>query len=123
MDENRNKRLEERLSYKWPVLFAEDFTKSIHEGVMVDVSSGGLAFLCRADEYCPEPGNQLAMRFSIPLTEEDAPSEMTSFTRTGKVLRIDCVNSSLRRVAIQFNEALTLKPFEQAKIDMMNKCN
>ena len=121
MGENRNKRLEERLSYKWPVLFAEDFTQSVNEGVMVDVSSGGLAFLCRADGYCPEPGQQLAARFSIPRTDEEDPSAMTSFTRTGQVLRIENVNQSLCRVAIQFNEPLTLKPCEQAGINLMHE--
>lgn len=119
METGRTKRLEERLSYKWPILFAEDFTQSVAEGVMIDVSSGGLAFMCRADESCPKPGQQLATRFSIPRTDDDDSSAMTSFTRVGKVLRVDTLNVSLRKVAIQFDEPLTLKPCEQATIDMM----
>lgn len=119
MENLKNRRLEERLSYQWPVLFAENFAESVSEGVMVDVSSGGLAFLCRIDENCPLPGQKLATRFSIPSTDNDDYSTMTSLVRIGQVLRVDEINSSLRRVAIQFDEPLTLKPCEQAGIDIM----
>ena len=119
MENVKNKRLEERLEYKWPVLFAEDFAESLSEGVMVDVSSGGLAFMCRADDNCPFLGQKLALRFSIPRIDQDDSSAITSFTRTGQVLRIESVNSSLRRVAIQFDTPLTLKPCEQEGINLM----
>lgn len=119
MENVKNKRIEERLRYQWPVLFAEDFAKSLSEGVMVDVASGGLAFLCRADDNCPVLGQKLDLRFSIPRVDEDDSSAMTSFTRTGQVLRIESVNASLRRVAIQFDTPLTLKPCEQAGINLM----
>jgi hypothetical protein len=119
MENTKNRRLEERLQYKWPVLFAEDFTESLSEGVMVDVSSGGLAFLCRADDNCPFQGQKLVMRFSIPRVDDEDSSAMTSFTRKGQVLRIESVNSSLRRVAIQFETPLTLKPCEQAGINLI----
>ena len=122
MENNKNRRLEDRLSYQWPVIFAEDFTESVSEGVMVDVSSGGVAFMCRIDENCPALGQQLAMRFSIPSSEEDT-SAMTSFTRKGRVLRVENINSSLRRVAIQFDEPLTLKPCEQTGITLLQNQN
>jgi hypothetical protein len=123
MEEPQNKRAEERLRYQWPVLFAVDFTETVSEGVMADVSSGGIAFLCRADENCPQVGQELALRFSIPRSEEDDSSAMTSFTRTGRVLRIDAQSNSLRQVAIQFNEPLTLKPCEEAGINLMHSKN
>ncbi|MBN2590653.1 MAG: PilZ domain-containing protein [Sedimentisphaerales bacterium] len=119
MENNQNKRLEERLCYQWPVLFAEDFAKSLSEGVMVDVSSGGLAFLCRADDNCPVLGQKLSLRFSIPRVDEEDSSAMTSFTRTGQVLRTESINASLHRIAIQFDEPLTLKPCEQEGIELM----
>ncbi len=123
MENTINKRMEDRLSYQWPVLFAEDFTQSLSEGVMVDVSSGGIAFMCRADENCPSLGQQIQTRFSIPYTEKGDNSAMTSVTRTGRVLRVEDINSSLRRVAIQFNQPLTLKPCEQADIISMQSQN
>jgi hypothetical protein len=119
MENFENKRLEKRLNYQWPVLFAENFTESLSEGVMVDVSSGGLAFMCRIDENCPLPGQKLETRFSIPRTDDDGDTAMTSFTRIGRVLRVDEINSFLRRVAMQFDEPLTLKPCEQAGVALM----
>ena len=123
MEDNKNKRMEERLQYRWPVLFAEDFAKSLSEGIMVDVSSGGLAFVCRADNNCPVLNQKLDLRFSIPRIDEDDPSAMTSFTRTGKVLRIETLNDSLRRIAIQFDTPLTLKPCEQEGIELLQSKN
>ncbi len=120
MSNTKNRRREARLEYQWPVWYAEDFKKNLSEGLMVDVSSGGLAFMCNADENCPQVGQQLATRFSIPRTEEDNSSAMTSFTRTGRVLRVETVNTFLCQVAIQFDEPLSLKPCEQASIDMMH---
>ena len=114
-----NKRREERLSYQWPVLFAEDFTETVSQGVMVDVASGGMAFLCSADDNCPRVGQKLAMRFNIPRWEQNDPFAMTSFTRTGQVLRINIKNTSLRLVAVQFDQPLTLKPCEQVGIELM----
>lgn len=123
MDEIQNQRREARLQYRWPVWFAEDFKQTLSEGLMVDVSSGGMAFICNAGENCPQVGQKLATRFSIPRSEEDDSSDMTSFTRTGLVLRVDIVNTFLRQVAIQFDEQLSLKPYEQASIDMMHSNN
>lgn len=119
MDEMINRRREGRLQYHWPVWFAENFEQSLAEGLMVDVSSGGMAFVCNADENCPQMGQRLTARFSIPRSEDENPSDMTSFTRTGCVLRVDVINTSLRQVAIQFEEPLSLKPCEQAGVEML----
>lgn len=119
MENNKNRRMEERLNYQWPVLFAEDFAKSLSEGIMVDVSSGGLSFLCRADDNCPFVGQKLELRFSIPRVDEEDSTAMTSFTRKGQVLRIETINASLRKVGIQFGTPLTLKPCEQEGINLL----
>lgn len=123
MDDIKNQRREARLQYQWPVWFAEDFEQTLAEGLMVDVSSGGMAFVCNADENCPQVSQKLTARFSIPRLEDDDPSDMTSFTRTGCVLRVDVVNKFLRQVAIQFDEPLSLKPYEQAGVDMIHNLN
>jgi len=123
MDDIKNRRREDRLQYRWPVWFAEDFEQTLAEGLMVDISSGGMAFICNTDENCPKVGQKLTARFSIPRPEEDDSSEMSSFTRTGRVLRVDIINTLLRQVAIQFEEPLSLKPCEQAGVDMLHKLN
>ena len=123
MDEAENRRREARLQYRWPVWFAEDFKQTLSEGLMVDVSSGGLAFICNADENCPQVSQKLVTRFSIPRSEKENSLAVTSFTRSGLVLRVDHISSSLCQVAIQFDEPLSLKPSEQASIDMMHSSN
>ncbi len=107
------RRREQRLRYHWPVWFAEDFNETLFQGQMVDVSSGGAAFTCHADENCPYPGQRITTRFSVPCFGPDDSFDMTSFTRIGNVCRVENVNHLLRRVAMQFAEPLPFKPGEQ----------
>jgi len=115
MNRAEDQRREPRLRYQWTVLFAEDTKKGVSEGLMVDVASGGLAFRCDAGENCPRVNQQLVTHFSIPSSEVYDSSSMMSFTRTGRVLRVDTINPFLRQVAIQFDEPLPIKPCEKTK--------
>lgn len=121
MDNPNEQRRENRLRHQWPVWFSQDFTKDVFQGLMVDVSSGGMAFTCNFDENCPQPGQQLKARFSIPRSGDDDPTATTSFIRNSRVIRVDVINNHLRRIAIQFDEPLSLKPGEQAAIEMMHQ--
>ncbi len=114
MDENSERRSEQRLRYHWPVWFTEDFDKVLSQGQMVDVCSGGAAFTCHADENCPYPGQQITARFSVPRFGADDSFDMASFTRSGSVCRVNDVNDYVRCVAVQFSETLSFKPGEQA---------
>ena len=111
------RRREQRLRYHWPVWFAEDFNETLTQGQMVDISSGGAAFTCHADQNCPYPGQQLTARFSIPKLGEHDSFGMTSCTRTGHVCRVENINGFVRRIAVQFAEALPFKPAEQTDSD------
>lgn len=113
MDNKSERRKEKRLRYHWPVWFAEDFNEILSQGQMVDISSGGAAFTCHADESCPHPGQQITARFSVPRFGEDDSFDMASFTRAGQICRVDSVSRFLRRVAVQFAESLPFKPGEQ----------
>jgi len=117
METNFERRKEKRLRYHWPIWFAEDFDEMLFQGQMVDVSSAGAAFSCRADENCPYPGQRLTARFSVPRFGPDESFDMASFTRAGSVCRVDYVNDFVRRVAVQFAEPLSFKPGEQAESD------
>lgn len=117
MSENNERRIEQRLRYHWPIWFAEDFEEDLLQGQMVDVSSGGAAFTCHANQDCPYPGQSLTARFSVPRFVGDGAFDMASFTRIGKVCRVDNVNSFLRKVAIQFAERLPFSPGQQAEED------
>ena len=109
------------MRYQWTVLFAEDSKKTVSEGLMVDIASGGLAFRCDAGENCPRVGQTLVTHFSIPDSEVFDSSSMTSFTRTGRVLRVEIINPFLRHVAVQFDEPLPVKPGEKAKSESESK--
>jgi len=117
MDRIDERRKEQRLHYKWPVWFAEDFDEVLSQGQMVDISSGGAAFTCRADEQCPYPGQHITARFSVPRFGPEEAFDMANFTRSGHICRVDEVNNFVRRVAIQFVEPLPFKPGEQADSD------
>ena len=104
MAKTKERRREERLYHHLPVWFAEDSNGTAFQGAMVDISSRGMAFSCGADENCPYPGQHLTTRFSIPRFGTNDPSDMQSFTRSGRVCRVDKMSNSLCHVAIQFDE-------------------
>jgi hypothetical protein len=81
---------------------------------MVDISSAGAAFTCHADQDCHYPDKQITARFSVPRFAEEDAFDMASFTRTGRICRVDRVSNFLNRVAVQFAEPLPFKPGEQS---------
>ena len=117
MEEFTERRAERRLRYHWPVWFAEDFDDALSQGQMVDISSTGAAFTCRADDNCPYPGQHITTRFSVPRLADDESFDMASFVRGGHICRVDDVNGFVRRVAMQFAEPLPFRPGEQAETE------
>jgi hypothetical protein len=112
MDQNDERRQEERLGYRWPVWFSEDFAETMAQGLMVDISSGGIAFDCLPGDDCPEEGKHLTIRFSIPRFEGDDPTATVNITRTGQVCRVQKSESVVSRIAIEFDTPLPLRPSE-----------
>ncbi len=113
MENGTERRREQRLRYHWPIWYAEDFNDVLQQGQMVDVSSGGAAFTCHTNQPCPLPGQQITARFGVPKYGEDLSFDMTNFTRSGHVCRVEHVNDHVRRIAVQFAENLPFKPGEQ----------
>ena len=113
MEEQNERRTEQRLRYYWPIWFAEDPNEMLAQGQMVDVSSRGAAFTCYADNVCPYPGQHITARFSVPRYGPEDSFDMANFTRSAHVCRVDNINSFLRRIAVQFAEPLPFKPGEQ----------
>ncbi|MGB2806374.1 MAG: PilZ domain-containing protein [Sedimentisphaerales bacterium] len=103
MKTTKERRREKRLQYELPVWFTEGSGEPSVQAVMIDISSGGMAFICDTDENCPSTGQQLKMRFSVPRYGRDC-SDMHEITRTGCVFRIDELNESRHRVAVQFDD-------------------
>lgn len=113
MKEYDDRRTEQRLRYYWPIWFAEDVNTTLSQGQMVDISSHAAAFTCYASNGCPNYGQHLTARFSVPRYGEEGSFDMANFTRSGYVYRIDNVNSFLRRIVVQFAEPLPFRPGEQ----------
>lgn len=112
MSEFTEKRREKRLRYHWPVWFDSDFDGNLTQGQMVDVSSGGAAFTCYSDS-CPNLGQHITARFSVPKYEDADAFDMESVVCQGQICRIQEISPFLRRVAVQFSENLPFKPGEQ----------
>ncbi len=107
-----NRRREKRLRYNWPIWFAEDFNGQLNQGQMIDISSTGAAFTCYADK-CPNHGQDITARFSIPNYNDQQSFDVDSFIRSGYVCRIEEVGPFVRRVAVKFAEPLPIQPGEQ----------
>jgi len=113
MDMDSERRTEKRLTFNWPIWFAEDLKDALSQGQMIDISSRGAAFTCYKDGSCPDPGQEITARFSVPRFGPDDSFDMANFTRSARICQVDDVNSFSRRVAIQFAEPLPFKPGEQ----------
>ena len=129
MNVNNERRTEQRLTFNWPIWFAplevsrqlltgfaEDFNDALSQGQMIDISSRGAAFTCYKDGSCPDPGQEITARFSVPRFGPDDSFDMANFTRSARICQVDDVNSFSRRVAIQFAEPLPFKPGEQSDV-------
>ncbi|MBN1361126.1 MAG: PilZ domain-containing protein [Sedimentisphaerales bacterium] len=112
MDDNNERRREDRLEYRWPVWFSEDFAKTMSQGLMVDIASGGIAFVCDRSAGSLSNGQHLTIRFSIPRFEGDDPTATVSVTRAGDICRIEEVGDGSRRVAVEFDTPLAVHPAE-----------
>ncbi|MCX5645321.1 MAG: PilZ domain-containing protein [Phycisphaerae bacterium] len=97
----------------------EDLTKAVFLGLMEDVSSGGIAFSCTADHGRLQEGQRLTVRFSIPRFDDLDSQATVGVTRTGLVRWLTPVSSGTRRVGLQFEVPLSLKPAEEAVLATM----
>lgn len=119
MDERQDRRRESRLDYQWPVWFSEDFAQAMSQGLMVDISSGGISFDCYADGTPLQIDQHLTVRFSIPRFQGDDPTATVSITRTGHVRRMDSPEAGRCRIALEFDIPLALCPVEVSTLSSL----
>lgn len=119
MENNNERRTEQRLRYYWPIWFSENPDENLTQGQMVDVSSRGAAFTCYADYKCPWLGQQIATRFSVPRYGCDDSFDLADFTRSAHVCRVESINPFMRRIAIKFTNPLPFKPGEQVQTQLV----
>jgi len=113
MERMQERRKEQRLDFNWPVWFAEGFGRPLSQGQMINISSGGTAFKCQIDKNCLHTGQKVTSRFSVPFFGADGLSTMASFTRTGRICRVNDIDKFGCCVAVEFSETLPFKPAEQ----------
>jgi len=108
------RRREQRLYYRRPMWYSQSINKTRYKGQMVDVSSGGMGFTCCVTEETPlVTRQQITTRLDVPLFGTDGSYDMVRFDRAGRICRVEKVNSSIHRIALQFTQPLPFKPAEQ----------
>ncbi len=115
MDKTGERRKEQRLSCQEQIRFVNDFEITPSQGLMVDISSGGAAFTCRAKQNRPRVGQGVTVRLSFPL----ANAETADFIRRAHICRVDNIDNAVHRIAVQFARALPYKPAD--KCDTQSK--
>ncbi len=117
MDMIDERRQEERLDYRWPVWFSEDTDHGMTQGLIVDVSSGGVAFHCGRGSRCPQSGQHLTVRFSVPRFESHDPTATVSVTRRGEVRRVEEAAHGQSRIAVEFDCPIPIRPAELVSLN------
>ena len=108
------RRREQRLYYRRPMWYFQNLNKARHKGRMVDISSNGMGFTCSATSKSSLAARQkISTRLDVPLFCKDGSYDMVRFDREGQICRVEKVNNSTHRVALQFSQALPFKPAEQ----------
>jgi len=117
MDEPLRSRSEQRAPYRWPLWFCTLDAQETYSGLMVDVSSGGLAFLCAGDGHPLEIGERLSLRFNIPRHDDrDEPEGTVCVMRTGRICSKEPAKQGLRRIGVQFDAPLSFAPADELKL-------
>ncbi len=108
------RRSEQRLYYRRPMWYFQSLNKTRHKGQMVDISSNGMGFTCSMSEQNLLADRQkITTRLDVPLFGKDGSYDMVRFDRTGRIRRVEKVNNSIHRIALEFTQPLPFKPAEQ----------
>ncbi len=108
------RRREQRLYYHRPMWYSQSLNKIRHKGRLVDISSNGMGFTCRVTDQNPLAARQeIIARLDVPIFGSDENYDMVRFDRAGRICRVEKVNSSIHRIALQFTQPLPFKPAEQ----------
>jgi hypothetical protein len=108
------RRREQRLHYRRPMWYFQSLNKTRHKGQIVDVSSNGLGFTCNmSDRNFLAAKQKITTRIDVPLFAEDGSFDMVRFDRTGQIRRVEKLNNTVHRIALEFTQPLPFKPAEQ----------
>ncbi len=109
-----DRRREQRLYYRHPMWYFQNRNKARHKGQMVDISSNGMGFTCSMSEQNLLAAKQkITTRLDVPLFGKDGSYDMIRFDRTGHIRRVEKINNSIHRIALEFTQPLPFNPAEQ----------
>ncbi|MBN1361128.1 MAG: PilZ domain-containing protein [Sedimentisphaerales bacterium] len=120
MDEANNRRCEDRLTYLWPIWFSEDFSQRASQGLMTDISPGGVAFTYSLEGESLREGQSLRISLSIPRLDDEDPASTVTITQAGRVCRAETLPDGRGRAALRFDQPLDLGPAEQAAFEILS---
>lgn len=108
------RRSEQRLYYHRPMWYFQSIDKTRHKGQLVDVSSNGMGFTCNmSSQNLLAAKQKITTCLDVPLFGKDGSFDMIRFDRTGQIHRVEKVNNSIHRIALEFTQPLPFKPAEQ----------
>ena len=108
------RRREQRLYYRRPMWYFQSLNKARHKGQMVDISSNGMGFTCSmSNQNLLAARQKITTRLDVPLFCKDGSYDMVRFDRTGQIRRVEKLNNSIHRIALEFTQPLPFKPAEQ----------
>ncbi len=110
------RRREQRLRYRHPLWFGENFSAELSKGTIWDICSGGLSFTIYNDRKFVLPHN-IVTRFSVPRFDCTGSVETLDFERNGRICRVEQLNNDLQKIAIQFATPLPFRPGEQGFVE------
>ena len=108
----QERRKEQRLCCKEKIWFGYDWHLTSSQGQVVDISSGGAAFICSTGENPPNVGQGMLIRIRMPRNN----IKRRDIGCHARICRVDSVNNSINRIAIQFDKPLPFKPVEKYTI-------
>ncbi|MBW8001180.1 MAG: PilZ domain-containing protein [Planctomycetes bacterium] len=104
-------RKEKRLHCDWVIWLTDPVTEKRYHGMIHDLSSGGVAFICHGDESFPQKDQHITTYFYVPEDESDAPCKVTQM---GVVCHINELDKFVRKVHVKFDEPLPFKPADMS---------
>jgi hypothetical protein len=108
------RRAEQRLYYRRPMWYFQSLNKARQKGQLVDISSNGMGFTCSmSNQNLLAAKQKITTRLDVPLFGIDGSYDMIRFDRTGQIRRVEKLNNSIHRIALEFTQPLPFKPAEQ----------
>lgn len=108
------RRREQRLYYRRPMWYFQSLNRARHKGQLVDISSNGMGFTCSmSNQNLLAAKQKITTRLDVPLFGIDGSYDMIRFDRTGQIRRVEKLNNSIHRIALEFTQPLPFKPAEQ----------